>query len=166
MTTAGQVSAAIAERLRAAGLEAVRAFERETFRESREAFITVGAKETRLERAGLTDYLGERYDAEVGCMVEVYGLKMQLTAAIEIYMPRQRGAGSCEETAEAVAEALLDGLPEGLRLEELAWGETGWEREYGMFVRRGTARCTAYFTAQADERSAVLSDLILKGVKQ
>ena len=35
-----------------------------------------------------------------------------------------------------------------------------------MFVRRGTARCTAYFVATADEDSAVLTDFILKGVMQ
>ena len=35
-----------------------------------------------------------------------------------------------------------------------------------MVVRRGTARCTAYFVATADEESAVLTDFILKGVMQ
>ena len=35
-----------------------------------------------------------------------------------------------------------------------------------QYVRRGTARCTAYFVATADEESAVLTDFILKGVMQ
>lgn len=166
MTTAGQVSDAIVQRLREVGLDAIRAYERETFSEGSAVIITVGAKETRFERAGLTDYLGERYDAELGCAVEVYGLRMLLTASLELYAPRQCGAAGCEQTAEAVSEALLEGLPEGLRIDGLSWEATGWEKEYGMFVRRGAARCTAYFTAQADERSAVLTDFILKGVKQ
>lgn len=164
MTTAGQVSEAIAARLREAGLDAVRAYERERFSEGKDAFITVGARETAVERAGLTDYLGERWDEALGCAVEVYGLRLRLTAALDIYVPRQRGAAGCEETAETVNEVLLEGLPEGLRLESLSWEETGWEKEYGMFVRRGIARCTAYFTAEADERSAMLTDFILKGV--
>ena len=64
------------------------------------------------------------------------------------------------------AEALLDGLADGLTLDELSWEKTEWDEEYGMFVRRGTARCTAYFVATADEESAVLTDFILKGVMQ
>ena len=62
--------------------------------------------------------------------------------------------------------ALLDGLADGLTLDELSWEKTEWDEEYGMFVRRGTARCTAYFVATADEESAVLTDFILKGVMQ
>ena len=65
-----------------------------------------------------------------------------------------------------VSEALLDGLADGLTLDELSWEKTEWDEEYGMFVRRGTARCTAYFVATADEESAVLTDFILKGVMQ
>ena len=70
------------------------------------------------------------------------------------------------KAVEAVSEALLDGLADGLTLDELSWEKTEWDEEYGMFVRRGTARCTAYFVATADEESAVLTDFILKGVMQ
>lgn len=166
MTTSSQVSGALAFRLREAGLDAVEAYEREHFRESGGAVVAVRARETKLERAGLTDYLGERYDAALGCMVEVYGLCLQLTAALEVYAPRALGAAGCDAEAERVTEALLTGLPEGLRLEDIAWEASGWDKVYGRFVRRGTARCTAYFTAEADERSAVLTEFILKGVRR
>ena len=116
--------------------------------------------------AGLMNYLGERYDAESGRTVEVYGRKLKMAASLDVYAPRRKGARGCEQTAEAVSEALLDGLADGLTLDELSWEKTEWDEEYGMFVRRGTARCTAYFVATADEESAVLTDFILKGVMQ
>ena len=34
-----------------------------------------------------------------------------------------------------VSEALLDGLADGLTLDELSWEKTEWDEEYGMFVR-------------------------------
>ena len=71
-------------------------------------------------------------------------------------------------THEPIGDGSLrrDGLAGGLTLDELSWEKTEWDEEYGMFVRRGTARCTAYFVATADEESAVLTDFILKGVMQ
>ena len=108
---------------------------------------------SRLKAAGLDAaeaYEDERFRERSGSVVAV-GAK---------------GARGCEQTAEAVSEALLDGLADGLTLDELSWEKTEWDEEYGMFVRRGTARCTAYFVATADEESAVLTDFILKGVMQ
>ena len=166
MTSAGQVRTAIVGRLREAQLDAAEAYEDERFRERSEPVIAVGAKQTELEQSGLMNYLGEQYDAESGCMVEVYGRRLKMTVALDVYAPRRRGARGCEQTAEAAAEALLEALPSGLQLDELCWDATEWDEEYGMFVRRGTARCTAYFVAQADEQSAVLTDFILKGVMQ
>ena len=145
MTAAGQVRSEIVSRLKAAGLDAAEAYEDERFRERSGSVVAVGAKQAELAHAGLMNYLGERYD---------------------VYAPRRKGARGCEQTAEAVSEALLDGLADGLTLDELSWEKTEWDEEYGMFVRRGTARCTAYFVATADEESAVLTDFILKGVMQ
>ena len=125
-----------------------------------------GQVQAELAHAGLMNYLGEQYDAESGRTVEVYGRKLKMAASLDVYAPRRKGARGCEQTAEAVSEALLDGLADGLTLDELSWEKTEWDEEYGMFVRRGTARCTAYFVATADEESAVLTDFILKGVMQ
>ena len=161
MTAAGQVRSEIVSRLKAAGLDAAEAYEDERFRERSGSVVAVGAKQ-----AELANYLGEQYDAESGRTVEVYGRKLKMAASLDVYAPRRKGARGCEQTAEAVSEALLDGLADGLTLDELSWEKTEWDEEYGMFVRRGTARCTAYFVATADEESAVLTDFILKGVMQ
>ena len=165
-TAAGQVRSEIVSRLKAAGLDAAEAYEDERFRERSGSVVAVGAKQAELAHAGLMNYLGEQYDAESGRTVEVYGRKLKMAASLDVYAPRRKGARGCEQTAEAVSEALLDGLADGLTLDELSWEKTEWDEEYGMFVRRGTARCTAYFVATADEESAVLTDFILKGVMQ
>ena len=111
---------------------------------------------SRLKAAGLD--AAEAYEDE--------RRKLKRAASLDVYAPRRKGARGCEQTAETVSEALLDGLADGLTLDELSWEKTEWDEEYGMFVRRGTARCTAYFVATADEESAVLTDFILKGVMQ
>ena len=165
-TAAGQVRSEIVSRLKAAGLDAAEAYEDERFRERSGSVVAVGAKQAELAHAGLMNYLGEQYDAESGRTVEVYGRKLKMAASLDVYAPRRKGARGCEQTAEAVSEALLDGLADGLTLDELSLEKTEWDEEYGMFVRRGTARCTAYFVATADEESAVLTDFILKGVMQ
>lgn len=91
MTTSGQVRDAIVARLKVAGLDAIPAYEEERFRERSASVISVGARQTELTKAGMLDYLGERYDAELGCMAEVYGRRLLLTAAVDIYAPRRRG---------------------------------------------------------------------------
>lgn len=149
MTAAGQVRSEIVSRLKAAGLDAAEAYEDERFRERSGSVVAVGAKQAELAHAGLMNYLGEQYDAESGRTVEVYGRKLKMAASLDVYAPRRKGARGCEQTAEAVSEALLDGLADGLTLDELSWEKTEWDEEYGMFVRRGTARCTAYFVAAA-----------------
>lgn len=166
MTAAGQVRAEIVGRLRCAGIDAVEAYEDEHFHERSAPVVAVGARQTELTDAGLMNYLGERYDTPSGRVVEVYGRKLKMTVALEAYAPRRKGARGCEQTAEAASEALLEGLADGIAMETIAWEKTEWDEEYGMFVRRGTARCTAYFVATADEESAVLTEFILKGVMQ
>ena len=160
MTAAGQVRSEIVSRLKAAGLDAAEAYEDERFRERSGSVVAVGAKQAELAHAGLMNYLGEQYDAESGRTVEVYGRKLKMAASLDVYAPRRKGARGCEQTAEAVSEALLDGLADGLTLDELSWEKTEWDEEYGMFVRRGTARCTAYFVATALAGLAAVLDAL------
>ncbi len=144
MTAAGQVRSEIVNRLKAAGLDAAEAYEDERFpREERER----GRRRREageLAHAGLMNYLGERYDA--GERADGRGVRQEAQnggVAGRLRAAALKGARGCEQTAEAVSEALLDDLADGLTLDELSWEKTEWDEEYGMFVRRGTARCTA-----------------------
>ena len=163
MTATGQVKTAVVERLEAAGLTAMNAFEEEKMRRHAASTVVVGVRQMRIEQMGLLDYLGEQR-AQDGTCTEVYGRSMRLSVSVDVYTPRELGADDCEQTAEAAAQALLTALPGGLRMEELSWGETAWNKTSGMFLLPGTARCTAQFTARAEDDSAVLRDFILRGV--
>ena len=61
---------------------------------------------------------------------------------------------------------LLGGLPEGIRPGELSWEALTWEKETGLFLRRGKLRCEALFLAEAGEEGETFLDFILKGVMQ
>ena len=97
MTAAGQVRSEIVSRLKAAGLDAAEAYEDERFRERSGSVVAVGAKQAELAHAGLMNYLGERYDAESGRTVEVYGRKLKMAASLDVYAPRRKGARGCEQ---------------------------------------------------------------------
>ena len=51
----------------------------------------------------------------------------------------------------------------GIRPGELNWEALTWERETGLFLRRGRLRCRAYFLARAEEGDTVFLDFRLKG---
>ena len=91
MTAAGQVRSEIVSRLKAAGLDAAEAYEDERFRERSGSVVAVGAKQAELAHAGLMNYLGERYDAESGRTVEVYGRKLKMASSLDVYAPRRKG---------------------------------------------------------------------------
>ena len=88
---------------------------------------------------------------------------MLLTLLIEVYAPRTLGAVGCEKAAEAVTQALMTALPEGLKLRTLQWGKTGWDKTAGMFRLDASAKYAAYFVAEAAEDETVFTDFVLKG---
>ena len=136
MTAAGQVRSEIVSRLKAAGLDAAEAYEDERFRERSGSVVAVGAKQAELAHAGLMNYLGERYDAESGRTVEVYGRKLKMAASLDVYAPRRKGARGCEQTAEAVSEALLDGLFYARRRYEISnVGRYKFNKKLSLFPR-------------------------------
>ena len=63
--------------------------------------LVCAQKQAELAHAGLMNYLGERYDAESGRTVEVYGRKLKMAASLDVYAPRRKGARGCEQTAES-----------------------------------------------------------------
>ncbi len=164
MTATAQVREAMLARLREADIDAVAAFGEETFRQPKKTIAALGVRQAEINRIGLIDYLGERYDEASGTVVEVYGKEMKLIFSIDIYAPRELGAEGCEAGAEQVAQALLSALPSGIHVEELRFEQTQWDKQYGMFLRCGCVGCSACFTAVADEEKTVLQDFILKGL--
>ncbi len=122
------------------------------------AAVAVETAESRT--VGFCNYLGEVFDTGAGAPRELYGKQLEAVISIEI---RGQRAADCEQGCETAAEVLLERLPAGIRPGELNWEALTWERETGLFLRRGRLRCRAYFLARAEEGDTVFLDFRLKG---
>ena len=166
MTACEQVRQAVMEQLAAANVKAVPAFEQKKFIRPDGAVTVVGVRQEEMQRAGLCGYLGERYDAVSRRTVEVYGREMKAVLSLDVYAPRDAGAAACDRAADEAAQALTDRLSGGIVIGAVCFGETVWDKQYEMFVRRGTVNCKVCFTAETDGQEPEVCDYILKGVVQ
>ena len=164
MTALQQVKTAVVDALEGAGLSAMSAYSEEQLKKYTTAVTTVGLREMRVTESGAMEYLGERYDAVQGTMLEVYGKKLTLSLSLDVYAPRTLGAEGCEEAAEEITRVMMSALPSGLRVRELSWEKTEWDKTYGMFRLSAQAAYEAYFVAETAEETAVFTDFILRGV--
>lgn len=160
MNGLSQIRTAVIEALTGAGVPAAEAYPGDA-KKYTGPVVTVDVAEAEGKALGLGNYLGEYYDETAGTVRELYGKQMDVTISLEV---RASLATDCETTMEAAADALMGALPSGLKPGELAWGAANWDGDSGLFLRRGSLRCRAIFTAKADEESGTLLDFTLKGV--
>ena len=155
-----QVRDAVIHALRDGGLAAEAAFP-STWAAGRNtalASVCVGTAEDRA--LGFCGYLGETQGRD-GQVREVYGKRLEGVVTVDI---RAERAADCQEGGETAAAVLLGELPEGIRPGGLSWEALAWEKETGLFLRRGRLQCEALFLAEAGEEDGVFQDFILKGV--
>lgn len=156
-----QVKAAIADALEKAGVRSRLAFAPGWAGEYHEPVVAVGLRMGESRGGALGSYLGRQVDPETLVSREVYGMRLELTLSLDVYAPPAVG---CDGALETLHQVVLSGLPSGLKATELKWEETVWDKDTGMFLRRGSLACGAFFTASVSEDGGVLSDFILKGV--
>ncbi|MBU5626263.1 hypothetical protein KQI82_04920 [Oscillibacter sp. MSJ-2] len=161
MTGMNQVRGAVIRCLQDSGLEAVPRMGQQREKRPGGAVAAVGVRQSSGRAMGFCSYLGQVYDEEKGTVRELYGKRLEVDLAVDIYAPE---SDECEAAAETAAEVLLSGLPSGLKPLEASWGEVKWDRDRDLYVRQGAVRCTAYFTATGSEESGALLDFELKGV--
>ena len=159
-----QVKAALISALEAQGLKALPADQADWAKSYSCPVAAVGLRTGESHVDAMASYLGQRTDPTTLIPREVYGLKSQLTLSLDLYAPPEKGAAGCDEALEKLHEALLKGLPSGLRVSSLRWEEAQWDPGVDMFLRRGSLDCVAYFLASPAEDGDVLTDFILKGV--
>lgn len=157
-----QIRDAVISALRAGGLAAEAAFPAKWAARHAEplATVAVGAAEGRA--LGFCGYLGETRTPG-GEAREVYGKRLEGVISVDV---RAEGAAACQEGGETASAVLLGGLPEGIRPGELSWEALAWEKETGLFLRRGRLRCEALFLAEGGDQGPEFLDFILKGVLQ
>lgn len=156
-----QVREAVISALQNAGLTALAAFPAERARSYETAVAAVAVGTAQGRAMGFCNYLGEVRSEDGGQVKELYGKQLEGIITVDV---RGRRAADCEAGCETAAEALLGELPAGIRPGELCWEALTWERETGMFLRRGRLQCRAYFLAESREDGAEFLDFILKGV--
>lgn len=155
-----QIRDAVIDALRQGGLEAEAAFPAKWAAERNTPLATVAVGAAEGKAIGFCGYLGETQDA-CGETREVYGKRLEGVITVDIRAAR---AADCEDGGETAAAVLLGGLPEGIRPGELSWEALAWEKETGLFLRRGKLRCEALFLAESGEEDGVFLEFILKGV--
>jgi len=161
LTGCNQVRTAIVATFTGAGLSAVSAYDRAAGEVS-SPVVSVDIGECAAVPMALGGYLGSSWDERTGTVRELYGRQLELTVEICV---RAAAAAPCEAAAEAAADALESGgMPAGIRLLEQTWKAVEWDRTNHCFLRRGGAKCRAYFTASTSEEEPNLLDFILKGV--
>ena len=155
-----QMRDAVISALRAWGLAAEAAFPGKWAAERKTplATVAVGAAEGRA--LGFCGYLGEAR-GEDGEAREVYGKRLEGVITVDV---RAERAADCEEGGETAAAVLLGKLPEGIRPGELSWEALAWEKQTGLFLRRGKLQCEALFLAEAGDEGPEFLDFMLKGV--
>lgn len=155
-----QIRDAVIAALRAEGLAAEAAFPGKWAAERTTALaaVSVGAAEGRA--LGLGGYLGEVRGKD-GQVREVYGKRLEGVIAVDV---RAERAAECEAGAETAAAALLGKLPEGIRPGELRWEALAWEKQTGLFLRRGSLKCEALFLAEGGDEGPDFLEFVLKGV--
>lgn len=164
MTGLEQVKTALAAALEKAGVRAAAAYAPGWCKRYSEPVAAVGFRQGECRGGAMNSYLGSQADPATGETREIYGMRLELELSLDIYAPASAGAAGCEKALEGLHQVMLEGLPSGLRPTELRWEETVWDKDTAMFLRRGTLKCGAYFTAAATEENVLLSDFILKGV--
>lgn len=155
-----QMRDAVLRALREGGLAAEAAFPPHWAGEGKTALATVAVGAAEGKNIGFSGYLGEREDPS-GQVREVYGKRLEGVISVDI---RGSRAADCQAGAETAAAVLLGGLPEGIRPGELSWEALAWERETGLFLRRGRLKCEALFLAESRDEGPAFLDFILKGV--
>ena len=156
-----QIRDAVIKSLQDSGLQAVAAFPAERMKDYDAAVAAVEVGTVEGSVMGFCNYLGEVYDPERGTTQELYGKQLEAEILVDI---RGKRAALCQSGCEMAADVLLGGLPSGIRCGGLAWEGLKWEKETGMFLRRGKLGCQAVFVAQSNEGTGTFLDFQLKGV--
>lgn len=91
-----------------------------------EAVAVISLRQMEGSSPGFQDYLGERYDPELGRWVELYGKRVKLTFGVDLYAATAHRVGLGLDRA---AEVLGAGRPAGLKMLTFSAGETAYQKD-------------------------------------
>lgn len=153
---------AMADYLSGCGAAAVTAWSM-TPRQENGPVAVVTLRGCRAESAGFQDYLGERYNEQTGLWEELFGKKARITLGLDLYAREKEDGYSLRQAFDRLAEALILGGPEGVRVEEFSCGETAYDGESRRLRKPVEAVCSVYLGAAAGS-GGEFNDFELRGV--
>ena len=158
------VAEAIVSILKESGFDACREYPQTPFFQKEGARIVVGVEKAGCGSPGMGDYLGVKKAAGGTAEADVYGKRLEIELALEIFAPFEgtEGARLCSKTADRIFKLALE-FPMGIRPKEMEIGEIAEDEELCAFRCLCRMKCTAYFVAEVQEDEGVFSDFILKG---
>lgn len=165
MTGLNRIGEILCRHLQENGVEAVTAWSAEEKKRHAGAVAAVSLRGCEGMPGSFRDYLGERYNSQSQRWEELYGKKGRFTFGLDLYSQERDGAAECQAAFDEIADALQKAGPEGLKLEQLSRGETGFDEALGVFHCPVTAVFGAYLYAVADE-SGTFTDFEVRGERK
>jgi hypothetical protein len=160
--TLEQVQEELIDYLTGQEIHAIAAWQKESRKAHEKPVAVVSLKSLELAPLSHQNYLGEQLDESSALRVPVYGRKLALTFAIDLYAPKGE-AEQCHGLFSQLGQALCTGGPEGLTVEKLSCGEMRYDSEAGLLTCPAelTTQAWCYLTVQEDGQ--VITDFIVKG---
>ena len=152
----------VADQLRKNGLNAVTAMDCNRAPRWREAVAAVSLSKVTCAPGGFQNYLGVQKGPD-GAEQEVYGQEAELTLALDIFAPRDRGGEACQQATDAVLEALVCQGAAGLTALEVRADRVEFLEKDGLYRQEILCRCGAWLTARADSETGFFTDFEVKG---
>ena len=149
--------------LSAGGLQVFREFPRRFPDKSGEVSVVLGIRSSKAFSGGMGDYLGSRAKPN-GELVEVYGKRLEMELAFEIFCSTEAsdGAAACVCCADML-RALMEKMPQGLSVLEFSSGEVSVSRELSAFRCECLGKYYAFVVAEDDGQQGEFLDFVLKG---
>ena len=138
------------------GARAITAWPGEERSRWEEPVTVVSLRSCQLGPASFQNYLGERYDQETGLWQELYGRRAQVTFGLDLYAPEEGDGAALQQALDTLTQALTQGGPSGLAVQEVSCGETGYDTAGRLLKRSVQAVYDTYLYAVAQPGGAFL----------
>lgn len=144
------------------GVRALSAWPKEVRKVQETPLAVVAVQEAEGQAAGFGGYLGEVF--RQGGWQEARGQKLRVCFALDLYSPPKAGEEGCRGLLDQVVRAVQMDRPGGLSMESWTMGETGFDRQKGMFHGRLLLRCSGVLMEEEEDRGAFLGFEVKGGV--
>lgn len=157
-----RIAQSLVDELNDAGISAGRAWPAEDICETG-TYVRLSIASAQQSEAGFARFLGLE-EQEGADAAELYGMRCRIGLRLDIYAgaDNDNAAAECEKTMDGIMLALAGCA--GVSISSVSCGETGHDRQTGMFLCRCRAETdTELIFRKTEEEIGEFTDFILKG---